>query len=98
MSTATISAMNLREQIGDILNRVRYAGERFIVERRGKPVAAIVSVDELEYLERMELEREVELMRLAKIAAAREGVTPFETLVEQYEALHGERLELQSNV
>ena len=97
MSTATISAMNLREQIGDILNRVSYAGERFIVERRGKPVAAIVSVDELEHLEHMELEREVEMMRLAKIAAAREGVVPFEALVEQYEALHGERLELPSD-
>ena len=94
MSTVTISAMNLREQIGDILNRVRYAGDRFIVERRGKPVAAIISVDELEHLERMELEREVEMMRLAKIAAAREGVVPFEALVEQYEALYGERLEL----
>ena len=98
MGTVTISAMNLREQIGDILNRVRYAGERFIVERRGKPVAAIVSVDELEHLERMELEREVEMMRLAKIAAAREGVVSFEALVERYEALHGERLELPSDV
>jgi hypothetical protein len=46
----------------------------------------------------MELEREAEMMRLAKIAAAREGVVPFEALVEQYEALHGERLELPSDV
>ena len=98
MSTVAISAMNLREQIGDILNRVRYAGERFIVERRGKPVAAIVSVAELEYLECMELEREVEMMRLAKTAATREGMAPFKALIEQYEALHGERLELPSDV
>lgn len=97
MSTVAISAMNLREQIGDVLNRVRYVGDRFIVERRGKPVAAIVSVDELEQLERMELEREVEMMRLAKTAATEEGVVPFEALVEQYEALHGERLELPSD-
>jgi len=90
--------MYLREQIGDVLNRVRYARERFIVERRGKPVAAIISVEELEHLERMELEREVEMMRLAKTAATREGVASFETLVEQYEGLHGERLELPSDV
>jgi len=74
------------------------ARERFIVERRGKPVAAIISVEELEHLERMELEREVEMMRLAKTAATREGVASFETLVEQYEGLHGERLELPSDV
>jgi len=90
--------MNLRKQIGDILNRVCYAGDRFIVERRGKPVAAIVSVEELARLERMEQEREVEMMLLAKVAAAGEGVVPFETLVEQYEGLHGERLELPPDV
>jgi len=98
MSTATINTMDLRRNIGHILNRVSYAGARFIVERRGKPVAAIISVDELEKLERMELEREIEMMRLAKIAAAREGVVPFEALLERYEALHGERLELPPDV
>ncbi len=96
MTTHTISAMKLRDRIGDVLNRVRYAGERFIVERRGQPVAAIISVEDLQLLERLEEERDAELLRLAK--ATSEGVVPFETLIEQYEALHGEPLETPANV
>jgi len=93
MTTATITTMNLRERIGDILNRVRYTGERFIVERKGEPIAAIIRVEDLERLERLELEREIELVHLAKMASQKEGMVSFEDLLNQYEALHGERLE-----
>jgi prevent-host-death family protein len=98
MSQVTVSAMNLRERIGDILNQVHYGKERFVIERRGEPVAAIVSIEEFERLERLEQEYEIELLRLAKIAAEQEGVVPFSRLVEQYEALHGESLELPADV
>jgi antitoxin (DNA-binding transcriptional repressor) of toxin-antitoxin stability system len=33
------------------LARVRYAGERFVIERHGEAVAALVSVDDLRRLE-----------------------------------------------
>jgi prevent-host-death family protein len=98
MSQVTVSAMNLRDRIGDILNQVHYGKERFVIERRGEPVAAIVSIEELERLERLEQEYEIELLRLAKIAAEREGIVPFSRLVEQYERLHGESLELPADV
>jgi prevent-host-death family protein len=97
MNATTISVMELRDRVGDTLNRVSYAGERFIIERRGKPVAAIISIELLELLEHMELEREAELIRLARAAAESEGVVPFEDLVKQYEDLHGEDLELSLN-
>ncbi len=98
MNTTTISAMQLRDRIGDIFNRVGYAGERFIVERRGKAIAAIISVKELEYLERLEEQREVEKFQLAKAAARAEGTVPIEELVGLYEELHGESLELPASV
>lgn len=94
MTAVAISSMQLRKSIGDILNRVQYTGERFIVERKGDAVAAIVPVELLEQLERLEAEQEIELLRLAKLAAAAEGTVPFTTLVEQYQALHGEPLHL----
>ena len=53
MRATRVGAMELRNRIGDVLNRVLYKGERFVIERRGKPVAAIVSIDELEKLERL---------------------------------------------
>jgi antitoxin (DNA-binding transcriptional repressor) of toxin-antitoxin stability system len=37
----TISATALARQLGDVLGRVRYRGDCFIVERSGVPVARI---------------------------------------------------------
>ena len=37
-----ISATRLARQLGDILGRVRYRGESFVVERNGDPVARLV--------------------------------------------------------
>ena len=39
-----ISATKVRENFADILNRVNYAGEEFIVERQGKPTALITTL------------------------------------------------------
>jgi len=90
MSAEMISVMSLRKRLGAILNRVHYANERFIIERKGKSVAALIGIDELRRLERMEAERDAELLRMAK--AASEGTVSFEALVAQYEDLYGEPL------
>lgn len=37
-----ISANDLRASIGDALDAVRLRGDRYIIERRGKPVAVLV--------------------------------------------------------
>lgn len=39
-----VSATELARKLGDILNRVRYRGDAFVVERNGKPVARIAPV------------------------------------------------------
>ena len=36
-----ISATDLARSLSDVLNRVRYRGETFIIERNGEPVAAL---------------------------------------------------------
>ena len=50
MSTV-ISAMDLHRQAGDLLARIRYRGECFIVKRRGKPVAVLLGIEEYRHLE-----------------------------------------------
>lgn len=47
----TVSAEEARNQFAEILNKVAYGHERTVVTRRGKRVAAIVSVEDLELLE-----------------------------------------------
>jgi prevent-host-death family protein len=46
-----ISTMDLRERMGDFLDRVRLRSDRFIVERKGEEVAALVPVAHLRRME-----------------------------------------------
>jgi len=39
-----ISATELARRLGDVLGRIRYRGERFLVERNGAPVARLEPV------------------------------------------------------
>lgn len=46
----TITATELARNLSDILNRVRYRGERFVVERNGERVAALGPVNAIKEL------------------------------------------------
>ena len=48
------SVNDLRTDLAETLNRVAYRGERVVVERRGKGVAALVPVEDLELLQALE--------------------------------------------
>lgn len=47
----TISAEQARGRLAEVLNRAAYGHERTVVTRRGKRIAAIVSIEDLELLE-----------------------------------------------
>ncbi|MGB9204664.1 MAG: type II toxin-antitoxin system Phd/YefM family antitoxin [Terriglobales bacterium] len=49
-----IASTSARSQFADMVNRAAYAGERVIVHRRKKPVAAVVPLSDLDLLERLE--------------------------------------------
>jgi len=95
---ASISAMQLRTSIGDVLNRIEYRGDRVVIERKGTPVAAIIGVPDLRRLEALEHEREVELFQLAKRAAAEDGFVTFDELVATVERAHGVSMDLPTHV
>ncbi len=48
----TVSTMDVRQRIGDMLNRVALRHDEFIIERKGKPLAALVPVERLEQMRR----------------------------------------------
>ena len=50
--TRTITTLEARRQLGDILNRVALRHDEFIIERKGQPLAAVVPVARLEQLRR----------------------------------------------
>lgn len=47
-----VSTMDVRARIGDMLDRVALRHDEFVIERRGKPLAALVPVDRLEQMRR----------------------------------------------
>ncbi len=49
-----IASSTARSEFADIVNRAAYAGERVIVHRRKKPIAAVVPLSDLELLEQLE--------------------------------------------
>ena len=54
MERTTLPVSMARSSFSDLLNEVLIYGERIVLERHGKAVAAIVSVADLERLEAME--------------------------------------------
>lgn len=50
----TISTAEARKKFADIVNRVAYGHEPVIFTRRGEKIAAMISMDELELLQRLE--------------------------------------------
>jgi prevent-host-death family protein len=52
--TPKFTASTTRQNFADILNRAAYGGERIVVHRRKKPVAAVVPIEDLESLEELE--------------------------------------------
>ena len=51
MAQTHVSIGRVKRDISDLVNRVAYGGERIVLTSRGKPKAAIVSVEDYERLE-----------------------------------------------
>ena len=59
-----LTATEAREHFADTLNRVSYRGERIVVYRRGgKDVAAVVPIEDLELLQKIEDRRDVKAIK-----------------------------------
>ncbi|MCD6449349.1 MAG: type II toxin-antitoxin system Phd/YefM family antitoxin [Thermotogaceae bacterium] len=52
--TTTISTADARKKFADIVNKVAYGKESVVLTRRGKKIAALVSIEELELLRQIE--------------------------------------------
>lgn len=74
--------VDLRNNLADALNRAAYTGERIVLERRGKGVAALVSMEDLALLERIEDEQDAKAAR--KALKGKGGVS-----LDEYKKKHG---------
>ncbi len=75
-----LSASSARKDFADVLNRVAYRGERILLERRGKTVAALVPPEDVELLEKLEDRADLKAARKALKEAEEKGTIPWETV------------------
>jgi len=73
----TISTAEARQKLADLINRAAYGKERQILTRRGKEVAALVPVEDLELLEEIEDLMDLREARAALAEAKEEGTVPW---------------------
>ncbi|MFC8526479.1 type II toxin-antitoxin system Phd/YefM family antitoxin [Nocardia sp. NPDC057227] len=60
-----VTSGSLRSRLADVLNRIAYAGDRVVVTRHGKAIAAVISANDLRLLEELEDARDAALLRRA---------------------------------
>jgi prevent-host-death family protein len=102
MGVTDIGIAEARRDLSAIINRVAYGGERIILASRGKPKAAIVSIEDLHRLEEMEktVDERARTERKAALAMAKavremslrqRGGVPFPDVSQDLQELREER-------
>lgn len=53
-----IGVAEAKRRFSELMSRTLYKGERFLIERKGKPVAALVSIEDLKKIEEIAAKEE----------------------------------------
>src|SRR5436853_4018475 len=64
--TEKVSTIAVRQRIGDLLNRVALRNDEFIIERKGKPLAAVVAIERLEQMRQFAQRNAITLLQQQK--------------------------------
>jgi len=83
-----ISAMKARQNLGQLLNEVSLRGDSYIIERAGKPLAALV---DLERFQQLQEDREAALQAVRNIWKKMQGADAQEIQGALEEASRGAR-------
>ena len=57
-----VSTVDVRQRIGDLLNRVALRRDEFVIERKGKALAALVPVERLDQMRRFARRQALDFM------------------------------------
>ncbi len=76
ISAARLPAGKVRQDFADTVNRVAYGGERVVLHRRGRNLAALIPLEDLALLEELEDRQDAEEARQALADAEAKGEKP----------------------
>lgn len=78
-----LSISEARKQISEVVNKVQYGGDQYVIERNGQPAAAVVPIEVYEHWKR---ERKAMFEAIRAIQADNAGADPDEVMREVAEA------------
>ena len=81
----TMKASDVRQNFADTLSRVAYGGERIVLQRNKKPVAVIISMEDLNILRAIEDRIDLVAARAALNEAEAEGSSSWDAFMEELE-------------
>jgi len=71
------AAAKARQNFSEIINKVAYAKERIVIERRGKELAVVIPIEDYKLLQEMEDRVDVEEAKAAIKSAKKHGAVPW---------------------
>jgi prevent-host-death family protein len=80
---SSLAASKAREVFAETINRVAYAKERVLVERRGKAVVAVVPMEDFELLQALEDRIDLNDARAALAEAKKKGTKSLTALTKE---------------
>jgi len=78
-----ITTADVRKKLSNIINRVAFGNESFVLTRRGEPVAALVSLNELKLLQ--DIEDQIDIEDAWKVKKEPGEPIPWEELKKELE-------------
>lgn len=82
--TKTTTAIKARRNLGQLLEEAFYRGDEFIIERAGKPMAALIPIQEFE---RWQKQRKKDFALFDEVRTRAKKAKPKEVEKEVYEAI-----------
>jgi len=76
-----VSTSKARVDFAEMINQVAYGGERIVLDRHGKPIAAIIPIDDLTFLEEIENRMDIDAAKRA-LAESDERI-PYERIRQE---------------
>jgi prevent-host-death family protein len=77
---SSFSTKEAREQLSTVISRAAFTKERVIVTRHGKAIAAVVPIEDVELLERLESRIDLEDARAALAEVKKKGTVSWEDI------------------
>lgn len=74
-----------RAGLSELVNRAAFGKERVVLTRHGKPVGALVPIEDLDLLQALEDRMDLDDARAALAEAGRKGTKPLRALLKEFE-------------